>query len=95
MKKQPDLKRGDYVLATKWSDGDPQDPWCVGFYDGYNEAWQRHHVVDGAGKSFRAGGFRRAKRISGARGAWLLNHRADIEQSGRSLWYWARHKMTE
>ncbi len=23
---------GDYVLATKYHDGNPQDHWCVGFY---------------------------------------------------------------
>lgn len=26
-----DLKRGDYVFASKWSDCDPGDPWEVGF----------------------------------------------------------------
>lgn len=24
------FKPGDYVLATRWGDADPQDPWCVG-----------------------------------------------------------------
>jgi hypothetical protein len=89
-----DLAKGDYVLATKWGDGDPQDPWYVGFYDGFNDEWQRHFVVDADGKSARPGGFRRVKRINGKRGAWLLNHRDEIEQSSKSLWYWVRHKMT-
>lgn len=26
-----DLKRGDYVFASRWSDCDPGDPWEVGF----------------------------------------------------------------
>ena len=26
------LAKGDYVLATKYDDGDPGDPWAVGFY---------------------------------------------------------------
>ena len=25
------LVRGDYVLATKYADGDPRDHFCVGF----------------------------------------------------------------
>jgi hypothetical protein len=87
------LTKGDYVLATKWSDGDPQDPWCVGFYDRFDEEWKRHHVVDGDGDPFRAGGFRRAKKINIRRGAWLLKHKDEIEQSSRSLWYWIRYRM--
>lgn len=27
------LNSGDYALATKWSDADPKDHWCVGFFD--------------------------------------------------------------
>ncbi len=26
-----DLQIGDYVFATRWSDADWNDPWCVGF----------------------------------------------------------------
>lgn len=90
-----DLVKGDYVLATKWSDGDPQDPWCVGFYAGYDQERKRHHVVDNEGKTFRLGGFRRAKRISAQRGEWLIKHKSDIEQCSRSLWGWLRHPMKE
>ena len=50
------LKKGDYVLATKFSDGNPADNWCVGFYDrketfgSTNHPDVRHFVVDGDGK---------------------------------------------
>ena len=27
------VKPGDYVLCTRWSDRDPDDPWQVGFLD--------------------------------------------------------------
>jgi len=27
------IKKGDYVLATKYSDGDPKDHFAVGFFD--------------------------------------------------------------
>jgi len=88
------IVRGDYVLATKWGDGDPQDGWCVGFY--VEERWPDWHiVVDGEGKEFRANGFRRVAHISQKRGAWILAHADAIEVGNRSLWGWARAKMTE
>jgi len=47
----------DYVLATKYGDGDPMDPFAVGFYDG--EKYEgRHFVVDRDGKQFRAARYR-------------------------------------
>ena len=81
---QPVVMPGDYVLASKYSDGDPQDHWCVGFY---KEAYlhcgtdQRHIVVDSNGQSFRGNGFRRVKKISKQRGAWMLKHSQIIETS--------------
>lgn len=85
------VTKGDYVLATKYCDGDPGDQWVVGFYDG--QRGDRYYVVNGEGQQFRANGFRRAKTISERRGAWLLQHRPDIESGDRSLWWWARTTM--
>jgi hypothetical protein len=28
-----DLQPGDYVFACRWGDGDPGDPWCVGWVE--------------------------------------------------------------
>lgn len=90
---QPVVMPGDYVLASKYSDGDPQDHWCVGFY---KEVYlhcgidQRHIVVDGNGQSFRGNGFCRVKKISNERGAWMLEHAKEIETSGMSVWHFAR-----
>jgi len=91
------LNIGDYVLATKWSDGNSQEQWCVGFYAGitaphYNPP--RYDVVDENGVQFRSNGFRRVKKISKARGEWILKNMAQIEESRKSLWYFARCKMT-
>jgi len=86
------VKLGDYVLATKYRDGDPQDHWAVGFYD--REQDGRHYVVDGNGQQMRGNGFRRVAKISGERGAWLLHNARDIEQSGRSVWGWKRAPMS-
>jgi hypothetical protein len=77
-------KPGDYVLATKYSDGDPQDHWAVGFYD--RTEGDRHFIKDNAGNQLRANGFRRVGRITPTEGAWLLGKSADVERSGKSVW---------
>lgn len=94
-KKLNNLVKGDYVLASKWSDGDPQDAWCIGFFEEYKEEWERYIIVDNEGKPFRANGYRRAKKISYQRGAWMLGHKEMIEQSSRSVWYWVRHSIKD
>lgn len=87
-----ELKKADYVLATKWSDGDPRDQWAIGLYDGLTEHKPvRHLVVDNNGKQFRPGGFRRAKAIKPEVGDWLLARKDQIEMSTRSLWGWEKH----
>ena len=61
------MDKGDYVFATKYSDGDPADGWAVGFYDGIlNETTHkdRHMVVDEEGNQFRRNGFRKVEKIS-------------------------------
>ena len=83
---------GDYVLATKYSDGDPQDQWFVGFYDGERDG--RHYVKNSAGQQGRANGFRRVKKISPERGRWMLQRRTEIERGARSVWWWVRASMT-
>jgi hypothetical protein len=85
-------EKGDYVLATKYSDGDPHDPWCIGFYDCFER--ERHFVVDLDGRTFRARGFRRAKKISKERGDWILSQKEyDLKFSGFSMWHFARMRM--
>lgn len=91
-----ELQKGDYVLATKWSGGDPGDGWAVGFYDGIlpKEAGPRCMVVDEGGKQFRQNGFRRVKKISKERGEFILRNKEFIAcNNTKSLWYWARCKM--
>jgi hypothetical protein len=90
------MKIGDYVLATKYSDGDPQDHWAIGFYAGITSPKHdppRFDVFDGEGHNFRGNGFRRVKKISPERGKWMLEHGNEIELSGRSVWYFARCPM--
>ncbi len=89
------LLAGDYVLATKWSDGDPKDQWCVGFYKGVlpYETKDRYEVVDNDGNLFRGNGFRRVKKISQRRGEFILSKREQIESSTKSLWWWLRQPL--
>lgn len=86
---------GDYVLATKYSDGDPCDHWAVGFYDCplQKTIETRYMVVDSYGRQFRGNGFRRIKKISAERGAWLLAHKSEIEMGAHSVWWWVRRRM--
>jgi hypothetical protein len=91
MSKPNEPQIGDYVIATKYSDGDPCDGWAVGFLAGMtSHAEPRYDVVDGDGKSFRAGGFRRARRIAGSTGKKILALGDAMQYSGRSVWSFVR-----
>src|SRR5579859_7717389 len=85
------LEIGDYVIATKYADGDPGDHWCVGLYAGNYDHFGsvRHLVNDYAGVSFRANGFRRVAKISSARGKWIVDHIPKIEKlrNRYSVWH--------
>ena len=91
------LKKGDYVLATKYSDGDPCDHFCVGFFDGmlkdnYGNETERYIVIDSDGARFRHSGFRRCERISKDVGDTLVSASPFIgDRRGYSLWYWRHH----
>lgn len=81
------LKKGDYVVATKYEDGDPKDHFCVGFFD--SMTWHnRYNIIDGDGKLFRGNGFRKAKKISRETGAEIILHITDIEENDKSVWSW-------
>lgn len=89
-----DLQEGDYVLASKWDDGDPKDHWAVGFYVGMT--WHgRYKIADSEGNLFRGNGFRRAAKIAPKRGHWILENKESIEKGWRSVWWWKRAKMSE
>jgi hypothetical protein len=94
----------DYVLATKYTDGDPDDDFAIGFL---TEIYVVHDlrcyiVVDDNGRPFRANGFQRCEAITAEEGRWLLSHFPEIMAqplvtddndnviSGRSVWGWLR-----
>lgn len=85
-------KSGDYVLATKYSDGDPGDNFCVGYYDREITVGSeiRHLVVDNHGDQLRHNGFRRVARISSKRGTWILKNLPLVESSHFNVWHWLR-----
>ena len=86
------IKKGDYVVATKYRDGDPGDQYAIGFYNGSFDTYgqTRHLVVDNDGKDFRLNGFRRIARVSARRGTWMVNHIAYIDKMMNrfSVWHW-------
>ncbi len=97
MSAQP--KIGDYVVATKYADGDPGDQFCIGFYarafDHFGQT--RHLVSDGKGGNFRHNGFRRVARVGHKRGAWMVEHLALIENmmDRFSVWHWWKAPWSE
>lgn len=88
---------GDYVIATKYSDGGYKDHWCIGFYAGLTNgeySSPRYDIVDENGIKYRGNGFRRIKKITKERGQWILKNKKYIEQSNRSVWYYVRCAIT-
>ena len=82
-----DLKEGDYVLATKWSDGDSRDHWCCGFYQGMTgHENQRYDIADSDGNLFRNNGFRRCEKIHPAIGKYLVDNSHHISAIKILLW---------
>jgi len=77
---------GDYVLATKYQDGDPGDAFGVGFYD--REEDGRHYVKDSNGNQIRGNGFRRVEKITSEIGAWILESAREWEDARvvKSVW---------
>ena len=96
---------GDYVLATKWDDGDPGDHYCIGFYVG--SFGYRHLVADSNGALYRYNGFRRIEKVSPEEGTWMVCHFKDFKCFetkenefgdevcvGWSVWDWLQHCRT-
>ena len=82
-----DLQKGDYVLATKWHDGDSRDQWCCGFFEGMTgRDNQRYDVVDSEGRLFRNNGFRRCEKIHPAIGKYLIEKSQYISAIKLPLW---------
>jgi len=85
------LVRGDYVLATKFSDGDPCDHFFVGFFRKMSNCG-RYLVEDNEGKLPRSQGFGRCERISERVGRALCAIMPIIgDVRGRNVWWWRRH----
>ena len=79
------IAKGAYVLATKYSDGDPGDAWAVGYYLGPSDnpnLADRYLVGDKDGKPYRASGYRRARAgLKPEVGRWLIENAQALERS--------------
>lgn len=73
-----------YVLATKFSDGDPADAWCVGYYL-RKRPCDRHAVGNADGGTgphgFRFSGYAHIGRIDKELGNWLMANCAALEKA--------------
>lgn len=69
------LPIGTYVLATKFSDMDPEDPWAVGFVLDYIDD---RHIVGNADNTpiYSVNGFKHVRRITKEEGACLIKQGA-------------------
>ncbi len=89
------MEKGDYVLATKYSDGDPADAWCVGYYIAPT-AWNRHLVGDanaGPGPNgYRFSGFEYVALIDEELGNWLVRNAVELEKAPPCINLWAIHE---
>jgi len=81
---------GDYVLATKFHDGDPGDPWAIGFYNGIAFG-DRHLVRDSHGNQIRAGGYRRVGRVTPEIGNWLYVNQDLLERAPSKINLWGMY----
>ena len=91
------MEVGDYVLATKYSDGDPRDHWFVGWFDGMLKkvSGPRYEIVDTDGNLVRGNGFRRCQKITKEQGAYLLRNRRLIQGANISVWGWLNLAQSE
>jgi hypothetical protein len=80
------IEVGDYVLATKYNDGDPCDHFCIGFVSSFT--WHdRYIIVDNEGRNQRHNGFRRAEKITEEEGRQLVEMMPEIgDVPGPLLW---------
>ena len=89
---------GDYVLATKYEDGDPGDPWAVGYYLGQHDfhGTIRYLVGDHVGgDSFRRDGYIKIGLIDRDFGNWLMSAAKILEQSpGGTINLWSMQENT-
>jgi len=86
---------GDYVLATKYDDGDPCDHFCVGFVSSCHALRNidrppslRYFIVDNRGVNQRHNGFERAEKITTEEGRRLVELMPEIgDRRGPSVWW--------
>lgn len=84
------LEVGDYVLASKYRDGDPNDPWFVGFIKQIIrcEDYDKYKIADEDGNLLYSSMLARAERIGKANGHQLVRCKKYIKESNKSVYYW-------
>lgn len=84
------MKHGDYVIATKYSDGSCKDQWCIGYFDRYEN--KRYYVINSEGNQFRSNGFRRCEVIEPSIAKFIIDNIDKLEHSNISIWNYIEDK---
>lgn len=85
-----DIKIGDYVVATKWRDGDPRYPYSVGYVEFITR--EGYYLKDHEGRPLNSLAYQRCKKISTTLGKLLHQSVPILEgKKGKSIWYWVYH----
>ena len=88
------MKIGQYVMASKYKDGDPYDGFAVGIFNGMLEKCtceKRYMVINNSGENFRRNGFRRCQPITHDEGVYICDNEELIRSaSPKSVWAWLR-----
>ena len=79
------MKKGDLVLATKWSDGSYNDHWAIGYF--VKKENDRYFVSDEKSDLFRVNGFNRCQKINEMEAEFILNNHQKLKCTGKSLWW--------
>lgn len=76
------FNKGDLILCTKYKDGLPDDPWCVGPFSHaiIEKDYTTYYCIQNS-KGFPCY-YKNAKKISKRQGKYLLEHFKFIETSG-------------
>ncbi len=81
------IEHGEYVFATKYSDGHAGDPWGAGFYKGQDG--RRHLITHSDGSLIRPGGYGKVSPITHAQGKSILESGDDLERYFPEVSMWA------
>lgn len=85
------IKKGDYVIATKYRDGSIHDAWEIGFFDSFDktESGRVAYFIQGNKRRYS-----KVKKISQLIGKLILDNKDFIQNADRSIWWWVKNILS-